>query len=174
MTSLATGPVDVLDSALLRSAFGRFATGVTVVTCLDGQGQPLGLTVNSFNSLSMDPPLMLWSLRLKSQSLGAFTQAQHFAVNVLAASQQDLSQTFASALSVTEKFRHGHWVPGQAGVPVLVGACAVLECTLRSHQDEGDHRLFIGQVRRISESSVPPLAYQGGRYWHLDAHGSSA
>lgn len=168
MSDRAGDPTDVLDSALLRSAFGRFATGVTVVTCLDANGQPLGLTVNSFNSLSMDPPLMLWSLRLKSQSLGSFTQAQHFAVNVLAASQQALSQTFASSRSAAEKFAQGHWVPGLAEVPVLVGACAVLECTLRSHQDEGDHRLFIGQVRRISESSVPPLAYQGGRYWHLD------
>ena len=153
---------DAFDTRALRNALGRFGTGVTIVTCVDGDGQPVGLTANSFNSLSLDPPLVLWSLRRSSLSLPAFMAAPHFAVNVLAEAQVDLSRRFASA--AVDKFAEGQWAAGAGGVPMLAGCAAVFECELVSHQDVGDHVLFIGRVRAISEAPVPPLLFQAGHY----------
>ena len=125
---------------------------------------PLGLTVNSFNALSLDPPLVLWSLRLASPSLAAFDAATHFAINVLAEAQVDLSRRFASAQS--GKFDEGQWHDGMDRVPVLGGSAAVFECERLSNQTAGDHRLYIGHVLEIAAQAVPPLVYHGGRY-HL-------
>jgi flavin reductase (DIM6/NTAB) family NADH-FMN oxidoreductase RutF len=148
----------------LRQALGRFATGVTIVSCLDGQGQPVGLTANSFSALSLDPPLVLWSLRLGSPSLPAFAAARRFAVNVLAESQVDLSRRFASAQA--DKFAEGLWSHGLDGVPVLAGALAVFECEAWAQQAAGDHQLFIGRVAQLADLGGPPLVFQGGHY-HL-------
>lgn len=153
-----------VDVLALRAALSGFATGVTIVTCRDGQGAPVGLTVNSFNALSLSPPLILWSLRLASPSLAAFDAATHFAINVLAEAQVDLSRRFASALP--GKFDEGQWVDSSHGLPLLAGNAATLECTLLSQQTAGDHRLYIGQVLTIAAQPVPPLVYHGGRY-HL-------
>lgn len=146
----------------LRQALGRFATGVTLITCADAQGQPVGLTANSFNSLSLDPPLVLWSLRLQSPTEAAFRQSGHFAVNVLGASQIELSRRFAS--DEPDKFALGDWSEGSGRAPVLGGCAAVLECATVSHQVLGDHVLFIGQVLRHREAPVAPLLFQGGEY----------
>jgi flavin reductase (DIM6/NTAB) family NADH-FMN oxidoreductase RutF len=152
-----------LPSALnLRQALGRFATGVTIMTCLDAEGRRIGLTANSFASLSLAPPLVLWSLRLASPSLAAFEQASHFAINVLAETQVDLSRRFASA--VPDKFEEGAWSAGLGGAPVLAGCAAVLECERYAAHDGGDHRLFIGQVQRWADLAVAPLLFQGGHY----------
>ncbi len=148
----------------LRQTLGRFATGVAIVTCTDAQGAPVGLTANSFNSLSLDPPLVLWSLRLASPSLTAFQGAAHFAVNILAEAQVDLSRRFASPVS--DKFAEGTWSPGIGGAPVLTGAAAVLECALERSQEAGDHMLFIGRVLAHADVSTPPLLFHGGHY-HL-------
>ena len=153
-----------IDSRQLRTALGRFATGVTIVTCTDAAGRFVGLTANSFNSLSLAPPLVLWSLREASPSLAAFAAATHFAVNVLAEAQVDLSRRFAS--HVDDRFSDGAWALGEHGAPVLAGCAAVFECETVSHQAAGDHRLFIGRVLACSESSLPPLVFQGGHY-HL-------
>ena len=153
-----------LDARTLRTALGGFATGVTVVTCRDAQGAPVGLTVNSFNALSLAPPMVLWSLRLISPSLAAFDAASHFAINVLAESQVDLSRRFASTLRA--KFDEGLWGQGVAGVPLLAGCAASFECELASHQVAGDHRLYVGRVVAASSQAVPPLVYHAGRY-HL-------
>lgn len=150
------------DSRALRNALGRFATGVTIITTVDAQGQRLGLTANSFNSLSLEPPLVLWSLRQSSPNLPAFVDAPRFAVNVLAESQIELSRRFAS--QVDDKFADGAWSDGLHGVPVLAGAAAVFECERVSHQGAGDHMLFIGRVLSLVESAVPPLLFQAGRY----------
>jgi len=150
------------DTRALRNALGRFATGVTIVTCLDGGGQRVGLTANSFNALSLDPPLVLWSLRRQSPSLAAFEGALNFAVNVLAESQVDLSRRFAS--SVADKFDEGIWSAGLGGAPVLSGAAAVFECERHAVHDGGDHRLFVGRVRRMSDLSVAPLLFHSGHY----------
>jgi flavin reductase (DIM6/NTAB) family NADH-FMN oxidoreductase RutF len=163
-TALKTGRDPNLALPALRLALGGFATGVTIVTCLDAAGAPVGLTVNSFNALSLAPPMVLWSLRLASPSLGAFDAASHFAINVLAESQVDLSRRFASTLPA--KFDEGLWGRGVGGVPVLAGCAANFECRLASHQMAGDHRLYLGLVVAASTQPVPPLVYHGGRY-HL-------
>ncbi|MDH4051688.1 MAG: flavin reductase family protein, partial [Rubrivivax sp.] len=126
-----------IDVRTLRRVLGRFATGVTIVTCLDAAGQPVGLTANSFSSLSLDPALVLWSLRLSSPSLPAFRAAPHFAINILAESQVELSRRFAAPAE--DRFADGPWSPGAAGVPVLAGAAAVLECERTLEQVAGDH-----------------------------------
>ncbi len=153
-----------LDARTLRTALGGFATGVTIVTCRNAKGAPIGLTVNSFNALSLEPPMVLWSLRLASPSLAAFDATSHFAINVLAESQVDLSRRFASTLPA--KFDEGLWSQGIAGVPLLAGCAASFECELASHQMAGDHRLYLGRVLVATSQSVPPLVYHGGRY-HL-------
>jgi 4-hydroxyphenylacetate 3-hydroxylase, reductase component len=156
----------VVDSApstlLLRAALGRFATGVTIVTCRAADGGLVGLTANSFNALSLQPPLILWSLRSASPTLEAFQAASHFAVNVLAESQVELSRRFASP--VDDKFAEGPWAEGLGGAPVLAGCAAVFECEQLSCQTAGDHMLFIGQVHRLSEAPVTPLVFQSGHY----------
>jgi 4-hydroxyphenylacetate 3-hydroxylase, reductase component len=153
-----------MDSRQLRTALGRFATGVTIVSCTDGQGRFVGLTANSFNSLSLDPPLVLWSLREASPNMAAFVAAPRFAVNVLAEAQVDLSRRFAAP--VADRFAEGAWALGEHGAPVLAGCAAVFECELLSQQLAGDHRLFIGRVLACAESALPPLVFQGGHY-HL-------
>lgn len=151
-----------IDPRALRNAFGRFATGVTIITCADAQGGPVGLTANSFTSLSMDPPLVLWSLRSASPSVPAFSAASHFTVNVLGEAQLELSRRFASRID--DKFAEGVWAPGCGGAPVLAGCAAVFECESFSRQTVGDHELFIGRVRRFDEAPVPPLLFQAGHY----------
>ncbi len=146
----------------LRSALGRFATGVTIVTCVDAGGAPVGLTANSFNSLSLDPPLVLWSLRRASPSLAAFSAARHFAINVLAETQVELSRHFASPAS--DRFGQGHWTSGLGGAPVLGACAAVFECAAHLQQPAGDHVLFIGRVERITDLALAPLLFQGGHY----------
>jgi flavin reductase (DIM6/NTAB) family NADH-FMN oxidoreductase RutF len=153
-----------LDAGALRAALGGFATGVTIVTCRDAAGLPVGLTVNSFSALSLEPPLVLWSLRLASPNLAAFDAARHFAVNVLAESQVELSRRFALALP--DKFADGLWLDGEHDLPLLAGSAATFECAMGSQQTSGDHRLYIGRVVAVQSQPVPPLLYHGGRY-HL-------
>ena len=147
---------------MLRAALGRFATGVTIITCAGPDGTAVGLTANSFCALSLDPPLVLWSLRRVSPSLAAFDAAPHFAVNVLAETQVDLSRRFASP--VPDKFAEGAWGAGLGGAPVLAGCAAVFECEVASRQVAGDHVLYIGRVLRLADLSVAPLLFQGGHY----------
>ena len=149
----------------LRLHLGRFVTGVTIVTCRDAGGPPVGLTANSFNALSLDPPLVLWSLRRISPSIEAFATATHFAVNVLSEEQIHLSRRFARPSNA--KFEEGEWTDGQGGAPILAGCVAVFECRRHSHQEAGDHLLFIGEVERIAGSAAAPLVYHGGHYRSL-------
>lgn len=149
---------------MLRQVLGRFATGVTIVTCRDAQGAPVGLTCNSFNALSLDPPLVLWSLRSASPSLAAFSATRHFAVNILAEAQVDLSRRFASP--AVDKFAEGQWSDGEGGAPLLSGSAAVLECERTLQQPAGDHVLFVGRVLRLADLGLPPLVFHGGHY-HL-------
>lgn len=150
------------DAKALRSTLGRFTTGVTIATCRDADGRAVGLTANSFNSLSLDPPLVLWSLRSASPALSAFRAASHFAINVLSEAQVGLSRRFASA--VADRFAEGQWADGAGGAPVLAGCTAVFECALHSQQQAGDHVLFIGLVERMHEAALPPLLFQAGHY----------
>jgi len=153
-----------MDSRHLRTALGRYATGVTIVTCVDDAGRWVGLTANSFSALSLDPPLVLWSLREASPLVAAFSGATRFAVNVLAEAQVDLSRRFAARHD--DKFAEGAWALGEHGAPVLAGSAAVFECATHAQQAAGDHRLYIGQVLACTEASLPPLVFQSGHY-HL-------
>lgn len=151
-----------MDTRALRQALGRFSTGVTIISCRAIDGERVGLTANSFSSLSLDPPLVLWSLRSVSPSLAAFLSAPGFAVNVLAEAQVDLSRRFASA--VADKFAEGAWSEGLHGAPVLAGCPAVIECSRFDAREIGDHWLLVGQVERVSEASIAPLIFQAGHY----------
>ena len=150
------------DTRQLRDALGRYATGVAIVTARDGGGQPVGLTINSFASVSLAPPLVLWSLGLQSRYLDAFTQASHHAIHILAASQQEWSNRFASPNG--ERFAGIDWQSGLGGAPLLPGTIVTLEVANTSSQIAGDHHLFIGQVARLSgiEAQAPLLYHAGG------------
>lgn len=146
----------------LRNALGCFATGVTVVTALSPEGTPVGLTVSSFNSLSLDPPLVLWSLGVASPLAQAFERATHFAVNVLTEDQLEISQRFT--LRAVDKFEKLKTRAGAGGAPLIDGCAATLECRRHSQQRHGDHILFIGEVERVSATSARPLLYMHGHY----------
>jgi len=155
-----------IDPHRLRHALGRFATGVTIVTTLAPDGRPLGLTVNSFNSLSLEPPLVLWSLRRSSGSLGVFRAAPRFAVNVLTEGQAELSRQFASRGE--HRFDPPCWQrDGDTGLPLLAGAAASFVCETAARHEAGDHELFIGRVLSLVESHEAPLLFYGGRYRRL-------
>jgi flavin reductase (DIM6/NTAB) family NADH-FMN oxidoreductase RutF len=149
----------------LRLALGRFATGVTIVTCRDAHGSPAGLTANSFAGVSLEPPLVLWSLRRASPNTPMFSAAKVFNVNVLTEAQVELSRHFASRAS--HKFNQGSWSDGQNGAPVLAGCAAVFECVSVARHDIGDHLLFVGQVSRVTESNQAPLLFHSARYHRL-------
>ncbi len=154
-----------MDPRRLRTALGRFTTGITIVSCIDEAGAYVGLTVNSFNSVSLEPPLVLWSLRRESPILAAFEAAPRFAVNVLAEVQIGLSRRFASAHA--HRFAGGQWSLGGHGTPVLNDAAAVFECEFHTRQDAGDHRLYIGRVLAFTENAQAPLLYRSGHYHRL-------
>ena len=153
-----------MDPRRFRNALGRFTTGVTIITCRGEQDEPVGLTANSFNALSLDPPLVLWSLRRPGPQLATFENAKHFTVNVLAESQVELSRRFAS--KAEDRFEAGDWSRGEHGAPVLAGCAATFECETMSQQMAGDHCLFIGRVLSCAETDLAPLVYWGGHY-HL-------
>jgi 4-hydroxyphenylacetate 3-hydroxylase, reductase component len=157
-----------MEARHLRNALGRFATGVTIVTCVGSDGRWVGLTANSFTAVSLEPPLVLWSLRHASPALPAFRGAARFVVNVLSEAQVDLSRRFAarSADAAPDRFAVGAWALGEHGAPVLAGAAAVFECATESHQAAGDHELFIGRVLACAEAPLAPLVFQAGHY-HL-------
>ncbi|MEN3164326.1 flavin reductase family protein [Tistrella mobilis] len=150
------------DSRAYRSALGRFATGVTVVTCRDAAGRPAGLTVNSFTSVSLDPALVLWCLERTSPSLNAFTTSGHFAINVLDADQQPLSDLFADPEA--DRFAGLAVEDGLGGAPLLPGCLARFECALHALHDGGDHVILVGAVRRYAERPGNPLLYFSGEY----------
>lgn len=154
------------DTRALRNALGTFATGITVVTVCGAEGEWVGLTVNSFNSVSLGPPLVLWSLSLASPNCDAVRQATHFAVNVLAADQEEISQRFAS--KIADKFDGIACTLGDAGVPLLPGCCAWFECRTVARHPGGDHLILVGEVERFaSEPGRAPLLYFGGAYRSL-------
>ncbi len=155
----------VLDSRVLRTALGQFATGITVVTTRADSGQFVGLTVNSFSALSLEPPLILWSLRLSSPSLAAFEAAPRFVVNVLAEAQVEISRRFA--LPLADKFEGVAHAENTSGVPLIHGAAAWFECRTVSCQYIGDHALFIAEVERFTLSEAAPLLFHAGAYFAL-------
>jgi flavin reductase (DIM6/NTAB) family NADH-FMN oxidoreductase RutF len=164
MTSATDFDAAQFDAVEFRRALGSFATGVTIITTRTADGVPMGLTVNSFNSVSLNPPLVLWSLANTSMSLPAFRAAEHWAVHVLATDQEELSARFAKRGE--DKFAGLATETGVAGVPLLTGCTARFQCRTAFQYDGGDHVIFLGEVQRFDRSEVPPLVFHGGRYAH--------
>lgn len=144
-----------------RRALGHFATGVTIITA-QCDGQLAGMTANSFSSVSLDPPLILWSIGKSSQSLALFDKADSFAINVLAADQMDLANRFAR--SGPDKFVGVKWHPGVGGAPCLPGTSATFECRKHAVIDAGDHFIWLGRVERYSCEERDPLLFKHGRF----------
>ncbi len=150
------------DPRLLRQALGRFATGVTVITTRTPDGKYEGLTANSFSAVSLDPPLVLWSLRLASPSIEGFKGAGHFVVNVLSSDQSEASRHFATPRR--DKFDQMEFNAGLGGCPMLGASLAIFECRTETTIDGGDHIIFIGRVIRAHYRDGEPLIFAGGRY----------
>ncbi len=157
------------DQRAFRDVLGTFVTGVTVVTTQDAQGRHYGVTANSFSSVSIDPPLVLWSQSTSSSSHPAFRDNDHFVINILADNQVDISNHFAK--SRDDKFSEIGFRHGIGGAPVLDGCAAHLECRKVAAYPGGDHVVFLGQVEKISaRQDCKPLAFGGGRYMVTYAH----
>lgn len=147
-----------------RQALGMFATGVTIVTARTEQGDLVGLTANSFNSVSLHPPLVLWSLSKSAGSMGVFSAGSHYAIHILSADQQDLARQFAT--KDIDRFSGVGYALSKSGVPLLDGAAACFECFNRSQYEEGDHVIFVGEVERcMHREGASPLLFHGGRYY---------
>lgn len=147
-----------------RTALGMFATGVTIVTARTPDGQVLGLTANSFNSVSLNPPLVLWSLSRAAASISVFSAGSHYAINVLAAGQKQLAERFA--LRGVDRWDGVTFDLGIGGAPLLHGTAATFECFNRSRYEEGDHVIFVGEVERCTYApGASPLLFHGGRYY---------
>ena len=157
-----------LDTRELRRALGQFATGVAVVTTHERGGDPVGLTLSSFNTVSLDPPLILFSVARKARSLEHLLQAQSFAINILNREQEAVSNRFAQ--SVATKWDGVDHRPGQTGAPLLPGALAHFECRCYARHDGGDHVIFVGEVLGfVCEPIDAPLIFYRGQYRSLDS-----
>jgi len=154
-----SSPIDPRD---FRNALGTYATGVTIITAADSNGKPYGLTCNSFASVSLNPPLVLWSLLLYSSSLNVFQNASHFAVNVLGASQQALASKFAK--SSEDKFAGVDWIPGLGRAPLLADSVATFQCRSVSRYYGGDHVIFLGAVEAYAYNRDEPLLFLRGDF----------
>jgi flavin reductase (DIM6/NTAB) family NADH-FMN oxidoreductase RutF len=152
-------PIDARD---FRNALGTYATGVTVITAMAADGKPYGLTCNSFASVSLNPPLVLWSLVIFSQAMSIFQNASHFTVNVLGESQQALANKFAT--SSEDKFVGVEWTPGLGNAPVLANSVANFQCRAADRYYGGDHVIFLGAVEAYGYNRQEPLLFHRGGY----------
>ena len=150
------------DPHAFRNALGQFATGVTVVTTIEPDGTPVGVTASSFNSVSLDPPLVLWSLAKTAHSMPAYQNSGGFNVHVLASHQSDLSNQFAR--SSDNKFEGVNWEPCEDGFPVLPEYAALFRCKTHFQYEGGDHIIFVGEVTDYQTHDFPVLVFQGGKY----------
>lgn len=154
-----------------RRALGNFATGVTIITAVGSDGKKVGVTASSFNSLSMDPPLILWSSIKESLSCAIFESASHFAVNVLASDQMDMSNHFARQNE--DKFAGMDWEPGLGGAPIFPNCAGRFQCETYDKLDGGDHWIFVGKVIAFDDFGRPPLCFHQGSYSMVFSHPGS-
>jgi flavin reductase (DIM6/NTAB) family NADH-FMN oxidoreductase RutF/DNA-binding IclR family transcriptional regulator len=162
------GETSSFDAKELRQVLGSFVTGVTVITTVDPQGKHFGVTANSFSSVSLDPPLVLWSQATKSPSHPVFLESPRFTINILAEDQIEWSNRFAS--SGIDKFAGIEFDLGDGGVPLLRNCCAWLECKVVSALPGGDHVIFVGEIQNIKRTTRKPLVFGGGQYLVADPH----
>ena len=154
-----SSPIDPRD---FRNALGTYGTGVTIITATAADGKPYGITCNSFASVSLNPPLVLWSLGIYSSSLAVFQNASHFTVHVLGNSQQALANKFAK--STEDKFAGVDWTPGLGNAPVLAESVANFQCRSVNRYYGGDHVIFLGAVEAYAYNSGEPLLFARGAY----------
>ena len=160
--AIATTPS--FTSTAFRSALGMFATGVTIVTARTQAGGLVGLTANSFNSVSLSPPLVLWSLAQRASAMATFLAGTHYAINILANDQHHLALQFAGPAA--ERFNGVTLTAGISGAPLISGSAAHFECFNRSRYEEGDHVIFVGEVEHCShQPGASPLLFHGGRFY---------
>lgn len=159
------------DPRAFRAALGSFTTGVTVITTRAKDGRAVGVTANSFNSVSLDPPMVLWSLSKKAYSLPAFAESEQWAVHVLAADQESLSNRFAR--SGEDKFSGLDFNDSPDGVPLLPGCVARFQCKTAFQYEGGDHVILVGEVTAFDHTELEPLVFHAGRYMHA-THNASA
>ena len=166
-SQLSTQPHSPIDARMFRDALGTFPTGVAVITTLAEGGEPVGLTCNSFSSVSLDPPLVSWSLRKASKSIEIFRKTESFTINILADDQSGLSARFSSS-KISDKFSEAPWHPGHGGAPVIEQCLASFECATHAVHEAGDHLLFIGHVKRFEQGRQDdPLVFYKGAYMML-------
>jgi 3-hydroxy-9,10-secoandrosta-1,3,5(10)-triene-9,17-dione monooxygenase reductase component len=146
----------------VRKAFGCFATGVAIATTKSSSGEPIGITISSFNSVSLEPPLVLWSLGNDSVSYDAFANAEHFAVNVLARDQEELSARFAA--TGKDKWSGLAWTEGAHGSPILPEFSACFECSTEHRYPGGDHLILVGRVLRFEDRGLDPLIFYRSQF----------
>lgn len=150
------------DSRQFRSALSQFATGVTVITTRLADGSFLGLTASSFNSVSLDPPLVLWSLSQGASSMPVFSGNSHYVINVLSGNQMALAERFA--MRIENRFEGVDFELSYTGLPILKGVSAWFECHNRSRYPEGDHVIFVGEVERCAVLPQPALVFHDGKF----------
>lgn len=155
------------DALAFRQVMGQFATGITVVTAVDREGRNCGITVNSFTSVSLDPPLILVCVDNRSEFLRAISEADSFGVNILAAEQEELSRRFAARSE--NKFAGVAFQHGPAGAPLLHGTLATLECSRFALLPGGDHQIVLGKVEHLEYRGGEPLLYFGSLYRWLQS-----
>jgi flavin reductase (DIM6/NTAB) family NADH-FMN oxidoreductase RutF len=150
------------DQREFRNALGRFATGIAVITTIGPGGKVEGMTANSFGALSLDPPMVHWCIGKSTLTHDIFCRSDHFAINVLRASQRHLSNNFANPAK--DKFSTVNWKPGIGGVPLLENPLALFECRNSAQHDSGDHTILIGAVENFSYIDGHPLLFSAGKY----------
>lgn len=151
-----------ISEATFRQACGLFATGVAVATVRGEAGEPHGLTINSFTSVSLDPPLVLICIDYRAQVLEVFVRAKHYAVNILGEAQQDISNRFA--YRTEDRFAGVEWTAGETGAPLIAGALAAIECVTRQIIEGGDHTILLAEAVAIHAGAGDPLLYFNSRY----------
>jgi flavin reductase (DIM6/NTAB) family NADH-FMN oxidoreductase RutF len=164
-TSSPRAAVREFDSAQFRQALSQFATGVTVITTRLADGTFRGLTASSFNSVSLDPPLVLWSLGGGANSFPVFSGNSHYVINVLAAGQAELAERFSRRSD--DPFANTDYELSRTGQPILQGVAAWFECHNRSRYPEGDHVIFVGEVEECAVNPQAPLIFHHGRFGTL-------
>ena len=156
------------DKKQLRGLLGQFATGVTVVTTTGQDGRKVGMTANSFTSVSLEPPLILWNIAKTATNLDDFRECEHFAINILNEQQEQTSNHFAK--SATDKFNSVEQVEDVLGIPVLSDALATLVCKNYEWVEAGDHYIILGQIEHCSMNNGKPLLFHNGKYHQAQLH----
>lgn len=151
------------DSASFRAALGRFATGVAILTTLDSDNNPVGLTISSFNTVSLHPPLVLWSISTDSNHWAVFKNSKRYIINILAADQIELARRFGTK-GTQNRFNHLAITDNEHGLPKIDGCCAWFECYNRSQYLEGDHAIMVGEVEHCDRNQYAPLVFHAGGF----------